>query len=203
MRTLRHHYAHLNFFFRAVNVVVQMTEGSPGSPSPRMAADKCIIRWIALSSLRTTEARCVQNSRKSNLRVVFCLLELFVYTFSLSRGHTYQAMLSLAMHNSSQLEVKPHRSPLFARFVEDKSTEKWPSYVLIPPEFWGEFESPRIILENLKIIRKKIDKSEMLFNIQNAIQYSAIYMYCYLIKFSDLSIFFLIIFRFSKILFGD
>ena len=172
MRTLRYHYTHLNFFFRAVNIVVQMTKGSPGSPSPRMAADKCIIRWIALSSLRTTEARCVQNSRKSNLRVVFCLLELFVYTFSLSRGHTYQAMLSLAMHNSSQLEVKPHRSPLFARFVEDKSTEKWPiSYVLTPPEFWGEFESPRIILENLKIIRKKLTNQrcysifKMLFNI--------------------------------------
>ena len=59
------------------------------------------MRWRALSSLRTTEARCVRNSRKNNLKAVFCLLELFVYIQLV----TCRRLSSNAKFGNAQLEL--------------------------------------------------------------------------------------------------
>ena len=88
---------------------------------------------------------------------LFFVCSSCLFTFSLWRGHAYQAVLSLAMHGSNRFALKLHRSPLFACFVEEKSTENRFSYI-IPQELFWEFWTRKRIVENLKNIRKKIDK---------------------------------------------
>ena len=59
--------------------------------------------------------KCVRNSRK----LEGCFLS--AQDVCLHSAYCHMATLVLAMHNSSHLALKLHRSPLFAGFVEEKS----------------------------------------------------------------------------------
>ena len=89
-----------------------------------------LIFWVLTKSTKhlTNSSQQYLYKKKTTTTIIGLTWRLFfvfsscLFTFSLWRGHAYQAMLSLAMHGSNRFTLKLHRSPLFACLVEDKST---------------------------------------------------------------------------------
>ena len=89
-----------------------------------------LISWVLTKSTKhstNSSRQYLYIKKRITVTIIEITWRLFfvcsscLFTFSLSRGHAYQARLSLAMHNSSQVALKLYRSPLFACFIEDKS----------------------------------------------------------------------------------
>ena len=83
--------------------------------------------WRRALNIKQTHRSNIFIKKKTTTTIIGLTWRLFfvcsscLFTFSLWRGHAYQAMLSLAMHGSNRFALKLHRSPLFACLVEDKS----------------------------------------------------------------------------------
>ena len=84
--------------------------------------------WRRTLNIKQTHRSNIFIKKKTTTTIIGLTWRLFfvcsscLFTFSLWRGHAYQAILSLAMHGSNRFALKLHRSHLFACLVEDKST---------------------------------------------------------------------------------